>query len=179
MIPIIARIQRKAPPEIRLREMNKIIRDGLYETGVKWVSDCLPLHFEPSAVQRYQYHARSSKYLFVKNRATRVRLWRRGRKGGEWITAPQPKGPLCWTGTLRTSVLTKTPTAFNIKTTSTSTKHTLRVPVPLPHPMPASTTPELVRINQEEFKMLSKFLFDYVVNRLNSIEELVETTIAA
>lgn len=179
MLPITVRIKRLNPPEIRLREMNKIIRDCLQLTGEKWVADYLPLHFLPSATQRYSYHARSRSYLAVKNRMTRVRTWRRGRKGGDWIPAPQDKGPLVWTGALRDSLLMRTPSSFNIKTTSTQTKHTVRVPVPMPHPMPASTTPELTRLNTEEFQALNKFLFDMVVQRLNSINELVTTTIAA
>lgn len=179
MIPISVKVKKIAPPEIKLRLLNNIIRDALYQAGVKWVTDYLPKHFEPSAVQRYQYGARNPKYNIIKRRMTRVRTWRRGKKGGDWIPAPDPKGPLVWTGNLRDSLLRKSPQDFNIKATSSSSKHQVKVPCPLPHPMSAENAAELVRMNNEEFEVLQKYVFEIIQTRLEALTDVVEYPIAA
>jgi hypothetical protein len=179
LIPLTAKVRRIAPPEIKLRLLNSIIRDALYQTGVKWVTDDLPKHFEQGAYQRYGYDARNTRYNAIKRRMLRVRTWRHGRTGGNWIPAPKPPSPLRWTDNLKDSLLRRSPADFNIKATSTSNKHTVRVPCPLPHPMSAQNANELVRLNQEEFEALQQYAFNLIQQRLESIRDVVEYEIGA
>jgi hypothetical protein len=178
-VRLTVRIKKTNPPEIRLRELNAIIREGLTVVAGWWITECLPKHFLPSGVQRYGYSARKPSYLAVKRRMQKVRLWEAGYKKGAWVPAPKPPGPLVWTGELRRTLLEKSPEDFNIKAIATSKKQTVRVPCPIPHPMSKEQTGELTRIINEEFRMMHEIAFEYIAAKLDAIKEQTVTAIAA
>lgn len=64
MIKIKTVLQYKGHPEATRKALNGAVRAGLMELGVDWTKKYLPLHFKPSAHQRYAgvYDKRTMKY---------------------------------------------------------------------------------------------------------------------
>ncbi len=179
MIKLKVRIKDLGRQDVKLRELNSIIREGLTKAAEWWIEECLPKHFESGAVQRYSMVARKPAYLAVKRRMQKVRLWAPGYKKGAWVPAPKPSGPLCWTGELKRTLLSKSIYDFNIKAVSTSNKHKVTIPCPIPHPMAKENAAEITRLIQSEMQTMQDIAFEYIKAKLTETKESVELAVAA
>ena len=161
---------------MKARALNSVVREGLVSAGIWWVENALPKHFDPSAVQRYDFEARNAAYLAVKRKMVKVREWESGHRG-QWIPAPKPPGPLIWTGKLRESTQ-RSPSSFAIRATATANKKFVKVPVPLPHPMSEANCSELVRMIQSEADAMGKVAWELITQLFSvygnqSVEEII------
>ena len=165
------KIEETNPPDIKKKLLNTIMRDGLQLTGEFWVEHFLPEHFKQGAQGKYNYELVSKVYAIIKNRAKRVRPWI-GRTRGEWVPAPKPVRPWVWSGITMRELLSKSPSEFNIKPVATTNKQTVKVPIKVPHPITSEHAGELGRLTDDEFKVMHKFCFDYIVGELEKIKSI-------
>lgn len=137
MIKFRAMVKRELDFQVMASKINEMTRVALTSIGMLWISDFLPLHFLPSAVQRYGYTARS-----------RRTLARKYKKNGS-------TAPLVDTGKFRDSVLHKSPLDFNIVARATTNKQTVKVKVPVPHPLNPKNAGEIRQSVNAEWKAMS------------------------
>jgi hypothetical protein len=165
------KVEEVNPPEIKKRLLNTIMRDALKATGEFWVKEFLPLHFQQGATAKYNYALVNKIYAIIKNRAKRVRPWI-GRTRGDWVPAPKPVRPWVWSGYTMYELLGKAPSQFNIRPVATTAKQTVTVPLPVPHPISSEHSGELGRMTDDEFRLMHKFCFDYVLAELDKIKSI-------
>lgn len=168
------KIRQSRPPELLLREWNRLVREALEEdVAPYWILNYLPLHFEPGAVQRYSYAARQEKYNRKKRTRDVVKI------KGKVVPLAKPTGPLVLTGELRTSLLGKTPEQFNSKATVTSKKWQLRIPLRIPHPINPRNSGELSRYIHEEISRLQMIAIRGINKRMAFLKKVKTIKIAA
>lgn len=125
------------------RELNEITRTALTAAAQLWIKEFLPLHFIPSATQRYGYAPRNAKYRAIKRRAEKIRI---AEFSNVFVPAPSPPSPLVWTGELKKEVLGRPLSEYNIKARATSNKQQVRVPVKIPHPLNPKNSGEITKL---------------------------------
>lgn len=168
------KITQSRPPELLMREWNSLVREALEQDVAKfWIANYLPLHFQPSAVQRYSYAARTDKYLRRKRTKDKVKI------KTKVVPIWKPTGPLILTGELMNSLLGKSPEAFNSKATVTSKKWQLRVPLRIPHPINPRNSGELSRLVKEETSKLQSLAIKSISNRMIFLKRVKTIKIAA
>lgn len=171
MLPLRIEIQEIGPPDIRKRLLNEIVREGLREAAEFWITHYLPIHFTQSAYSRYQYSARSQRYLAIKARAQKIRPWI-GTSRGDWVAAPKPPRPWVWSGETIHQLLGMTPEEFTIKAIATTKKQRVEVKLPVPHPTSPDHKGELGKLTQDEFKQMHEIAFAYIRHELQKIKDV-------
>lgn len=167
MMTLSVYIKDAKPPEMARRQFNAIVRLGLEAAARHWITHFLPLHFDPRAVQRYQYDARGRRYLERKRRGGPVRAWR----SAATVPAPRPAAPLVYTGELKRTLLEKPPNSYRLVLAATANKQTVRVKIPFPHPLRPENAPELVRLTNDEIAEMQRVAIETVRRELAAAKE--------
>ena len=159
-VQFIMRIRKLRPVGMKMRQFNDIVRDAAeQDVAPYWIANFLPMHFEPSAVQRYSYAARRERYTRAKRRFGVDR-------------------PLVWSERLRKELLGRPAAAFNASARSTSKKCSLKIPLRYGnvHRMQAAQADELRRLVARETAELRIIWINGIRRRLAAGREQ-ETTV--
>jgi hypothetical protein len=172
------KIRKYAPPEMKLREQNWLVRQALTEAILWWYTNIVPKKFDPGAVQRYQLHARNEVYNLIKRRMEKARLWISGGRKGEWVAVDKPPGPFRFTGAFRDQTLTTPGSAVTIRAVSTQYKKEVTISIPVPHPMSHTTREEFGKMIQEEIDWMADITWEVCLTYYKKLEtEYTEETI--
>ncbi len=177
-------VKRNRPPGLVMRRWNAIVTLALNETGKFWIKEFLPLHFQPSAVQRYSLAARRSAYLLIKQKVDYLNIgfWSQKQHQyiGQRVKIAKPTAPLVLTGNLRDSLLAKARGGgLTIKTTATSNKAIVRVKCPIPHPINPKNKGEITRLIRPEIEAMNKVFVRMIKDEIAKLQESSTTVITA
>jgi len=158
-------------------EINESVRRGGEVVGVEWVVTMLPTHFGSNAAGMYSHAPRTPGWkrrkLRAKQRGGLIFLGLRpnyippnaftintprGKQFAQWVVrAPQDiMDDNVFTGWMRSKVLNKTASAFNIRSKATRGQGRVTVPVPLGHPRNPKNVGELTGVTGKQAARLRR-----------------------
>lgn len=160
------------PEDVKQSDWNRWIREGYTAAGLLWVQHYALKHFEPGAVQRYQYSPRKDKYR--RKRAAIARA--RGEQPADWVFSGVARG----IARMRAA----NPFMARVNARATSNKQFVQVPIPIGHairPGRTDLSSELGRLTNDEMIAMTRVVREHLAERLrqHSVRKITVTIGAA
>lgn len=161
------------------RELKTYIEQALREAADEWIRNYLPLHFDNSAIGRYGYKPRSSKYNALKVRRNFLFDYRN--KIVRPVQKPQPT-VFSLFGDLKNFVMGNQASGDMLRRTriqGATTRMTAKIPVNFPHPINAKNKGEMTRIRRNEHNAIMRLAFERLKELLRSAPRVSDRVLNA